>query len=178
MTVCCSFPLQESFTDYPDPRSSAVTVYMAGCEHRCPGCQNPDLQKYDANGLTSFQRCTPADLIERIVDACDRFRTRHIVLLGGDPLAEQNRAATAYLCRRLGAEYLICIYTGYSAATVTELGITGFAYVKAGKYDVTNAQPAEKTDAFIKLASSNQEFYDATLTCRSSRGILKFKKVS
>ena len=177
-TAVCSFPLQESFTDYPDPHANAVLVYMAGCEHQCPECQNPELQKSDASGLTSFRRYDGTALMQEIIRAAERFRTTKIVLLGGDPLATCNRSMTTWLCAALGDRYDICIYTGYNAETVESFGITGFAYVKAGRFDACSARPAQKTDTTMILASSNQDLYDRSMKKLSKHGILTFKKVS
>lgn len=174
----CSFPLQESFTDYPDPHVNAVVVYMAGCDHTCPGCQNQSLQKFDGTGLTSFTECGAPILMTAIIDACERYRTDKIVLLGGDPLASMNRDMTRWLCRELGEHYDICIYTGYDAKTVESFHISGFAYVKAGLFQATNARPSGKTGTCMTFASPNQDLYDKSMKKVSKNGILKFKKVS
>lgn len=178
ITAICSYPLQESFTDYPDPHSNAVVVYMAGCDHRCKDCHNPELQNVQTIDLTSFCTYTALTLARAIIEAAHRFRTNKVVLLGGDPLAPMNRDMTRWLCTQLGAHYDVCIYTGYDASAVEAFSLTGFAYVKAGLYDTSAARRSGKNDRQMIFASSNQNIYGPQLKKLSKHGILTFKKVS
>lgn len=174
--IHCSLPLQESFTAYPDPSISAVVVYMAGCDHACPGCQNPELQSdTDAESVTL---CSAGELAEYIRAAAYQYRTDKVVLMGGDPLSCSNRDATRWLCATLSGEFDICIYTGYTASEVQLFDITGYTYIKTGRYDASHNRQSFKNDRQMVLASPNQEFYNGSLEKVSKQGIITFKKVS
>ena len=173
--VC--FPLEETFSDYPDPCSSAVAVYMSGCYHGCAGCQNPALQDFAIKD-SRFIYVTADELLDDIRQACKKYRTDKVVLMGGDPLAGSNCNVTRELLNLNDGEFDICIYTGYSAATVESMMITGFTYVKVGTFDITRTRASYKNDRRMVLSSDNQNFFDTRLRRISHHGILKFKKVS
>lgn len=146
--------LQETFLDYPDPEGSAVILFMSGCIHCCPGCQNPELQqsvKYDE---------TKESLCNRIVEFSKRSDTNKLVLSGGDPLAPKNIEYTKYILETLGISFDICIYTGYSYSDIKKFGLAGYKYIKCGKFDILHKQNSFKTDEMIQFASPNQELYE------------------
>ena len=176
--VCIAWPLTETFSDYPDPRACAVAVYMTGCDHNCPGCQNPELKSHDGLDMDAFLWRSVSDLEKDIADACEKYRTNCVVLLGGDPLAACNRDVTRELLRRIGKRYTICLYTGYDIAFIQSQNLSGFTYVKTGKFHEHEKQLSGKTDTLMRLASSNQTIYDRHFKRISHNGTLTFRKVS
>ena len=87
--------------DGPGLRTS---VYFAGCNHRCPGCHNP--QTWDADGGTDM---SVDDLVEGVCRA-----GFNVTLSGGDPLQQGDiDALTEFVGRVVDSGYSVWCYTGY-----------------------------------------------------------------
>ena len=87
--------------DGPGLRTS---IYLAGCNHRCPGCHNP--ASWDVKGGE-----------ERSLDelmAVIAYNEAPVTLSGGDPL--QQPEGTRALIQRIKAElgYNVWCFTGYT----------------------------------------------------------------
>ena len=97
-----------------------VVLWLAGCDHACPGCQNP-ITWNPQDGLP-FD-----DHAEReLYHALEKDYIGGLTLSGGDPLHPMNRAAVHALCRRIKQRFpekTIWLYTGY---TWEELNAPGF----------------------------------------------------
>lgn len=158
--------IQTTFLDYPDNESLAVIFYMNGCEHNCLNCQNKDLQKSSKYSKT---------IINEIIDYCNRNNTNKIVLSGGDPLYKTNIDLTNKIIDTYKDKYDICIYTGYDIEYIKKVLHFGFKFIKSGKYVEQFKQLSEKTDEYIQLASSNQNFYNNCYIQISQNGKLFFK---
>ena len=87
--------------DGPGLRTS---IYMAGCNHHCPGCHNPA----SWNPLGGEER-TLDELMQVIA-----YNEAPVTLSGGDPL--QQSAGTRALIQRITRElgYNVWCYTGYT----------------------------------------------------------------
>ena len=160
--------LEETFLDYPSPEGNAVIVYFTGCEHHCPGCHSPLLQKVEKYAENN------QEILDKIVNYCQRADTNKLVFLGGDPLYSSNLDITKFLLEKLSNDYDICIFTGYDIDTVKKLQIKGAKYYKCGKFDINNLRQSKKTDNEYILASPNQNFYDSNYKLISENGILTF----
>ena len=80
-----------------------TSLYCAGCENRCPGCQNP--QSWDEIGGDAI---TVDELYKRIVEA-----DMNITFTGGDPMLHpEGFIALASLIKRNTDKTIWC-YTGY-----------------------------------------------------------------
>lgn len=87
--------------DGPGLRTS---VYLAGCNHRCPGCHNP--QSWDIFNGEDF-------LIEHLIEEIEKFGNKKVTLTGGDPLYQGE--ATYELVKELKDRgYNVWLYTGYT----------------------------------------------------------------
>jgi len=161
--------LEETWLDYPDPKSNAIIVYMTGCEHHCKGCHSPSLQ------VKAEYTETKEEIVKKVEDLCKRADTNKIVLLGGDPLFCTNLEITKYILKELANDYDICIFTGYDIEKIKELNIKGAKYYKCGKYIEELKRESKKTDDEYILASPNQNFYDSNYNQLSVNGVLKFK---
>lgn len=87
-----------------------VVLWMSGCSHHCPDCQNPvtwdpmDGLSFDADALLEIEEQLQKDYIEGIT------------LSGGDPMYIGNRNDTLILCqyiKRVFPKKTIWMYTGY-----------------------------------------------------------------
>ena len=160
-----------TFLDYPSPDDIAVILFMSGCNHKCPGCQNLALQT-----LVSIYVQQDIDkIISHTQELCNRNETNKIVLSGGDPLFIANRDLTKQICEKLGTNNDICIYTGYSIEEIKNMNITGFKYIKSGKFDCNNIQKAEKTDEYIQFVNPTQNLFDSNYNQLSINGRFNFK---
>lgn len=160
-----------SFLDYPSPDDMCVSIYMAGCEGICKNCQNKDLQDVNNGVETELE-----ELINNLPLFCKKYLTNKICLLGGDPLYKHNREFTKELLARTCSKYDYCVYTGYSISNVKEWGITGFKYIKCGRYTPELSRQSLKTNDYFQLASSNQEIYNARYDLLTKDGCMTFKE--
>ncbi len=159
-----------NFLDFPSPDNGAVSVFMTGCIHNCPGCQNPDLQKHTDNNQTN------KEILDNIKLFCKRNETNKVVLSGGDSLFPLNLDLTNFLLENL-KDFEVCLYTGYDINYVKSvLKPNTFTYVKCGKFIKELYQESEKTDDYIKFASTNQKLYDSNFNLLSTNGIFNFNK--
>ncbi|MCH5319027.1 MAG: anaerobic ribonucleoside-triphosphate reductase activating protein [Paramuribaculum sp.] len=91
--------IEGTTVDGPGFRTS---IYLAGCEHHCQGCHNP--QTWDLNGGYEI---SVDDLIKRIIEA-----GMPVTLSGGDPLVQKEGVKD--LCSKLQKKHFnIWLYTGY-----------------------------------------------------------------
>lgn len=78
-------------------------VFVQGCAHRCPGCQNPDTWDFDGG-----------EEIAPIVIAGDYLNRKHrdgITLSGGDPFYQQSECVELL---KLLPGVNVWIYTGFT----------------------------------------------------------------
>ena len=87
--------------DGPGLRTS---IYLAGCNHRCPGCHNPD--SWDFKG---GEERTLDELMQVIA-----YNEAPVTLSGGDPLLQP--VGTRALIHRIKTElgYNVWCFTGYT----------------------------------------------------------------
>lgn len=86
--------------DGPGLRTS---IYFSGCEHKCPGCHNP--QSWD---IEAGREATIEELLSII-----EFNDFNVTFSGGDPLFQAEEVTE--LARQIKAKYNknIWCYTGY-----------------------------------------------------------------
>lgn len=97
-----------------------TVLWVAGCNHRCEGCQNPIT--WDINGGIPFDEDAENELFEKL--APDYISG--LTFSGGDPLHPQNRAEITRLAkksRELFPNKSIWLYTGYTFDEIKELEI-------------------------------------------------------
>ena len=80
-------------------------VFVQGCPHHCPGCQNPQTWDFDAD----VEVTTPSDLRRRIEETV--FDTG-VTFSGGEPFSQPD--ALADLAEMLRPRYDVASYTGYT----------------------------------------------------------------
>lgn len=86
-----------------------TVLWVSGCDHRCPGCQNP--QTWSENSGLLFDDAAKAELFE----ALSRDYMTGITFSGGDPLMPCNRKVIGELIdeiREKLPEKTIWLYTG------------------------------------------------------------------
>lgn len=91
-----------------------TVLWLAGCEHHCPECQNP--VTWDKNGGIPFDDAAEKELF----DSLQPNYISGITFSGGDPLATYNRHGVAKIIAKMKglsgvlASKSIWIYTGYT----------------------------------------------------------------
>lgn len=84
-----------------------TSVYLAGCDHGCPGCHNPQSWDHAAG------RDMSVDEVMSIIEDADF----PVTLSGGDPIYQHE--AVTELCRRLKQSGRnIWLYTGFCIETL------------------------------------------------------------
>ena len=87
-----------------------VVLWVAGCSHHCPKCQNPET--WDYNGGIPFDDSAIQEIFNELEkDWCDG-----LTLSGGDPLHVKNRETIFKLCSTVKERFpnkTIWCYTGY-----------------------------------------------------------------
>jgi anaerobic ribonucleoside-triphosphate reductase activating protein len=79
-----------------------TSIYIAGCNHHCPGCHNP--QSWDANAGTTMS-------IAQIMEVV-REEEFDVTLSGGDPLMQPDKILP--LLKAIKEDkFNIWVYTGY-----------------------------------------------------------------
>ena len=103
------------FYEHDDKNSDdySVTIFFAGCVHRCEGCQNPSTWNYNLGEEFS------EEYQERIFNCYrnDKYgEYGNLVLSGGDVLAPLNRKSALEFINKFKAEFpniKVWVYTGY-----------------------------------------------------------------
>ncbi|HIV24374.1 MAG TPA: anaerobic ribonucleoside-triphosphate reductase activating protein [Candidatus Scatomonas pullistercoris] len=97
-----------------------VVLWVAGCSHHCPGCQNP--VTWDPEDGLPFDRAAE----EEIFGQLEQEYISGLTLSGGDPLYEGNREAVTELVRKVKSRYpkkTIWLYTGYRWEEIRDLEV-------------------------------------------------------
>ena len=87
-----------------------VVLWVAGCNHHCPGCQNP--VTWEEDGGLPFDEAAEEELFE----ALGRDYISGITFSGGDPLFPANRKEVTRLAKKIKEtmpDKNIWLYTGY-----------------------------------------------------------------
>jgi anaerobic ribonucleoside-triphosphate reductase activating protein len=103
-----------------------AVLWVAGCEHHCPECQNPET--WDINGGIPFDETAKKELFHEL----EKSYVDGITLTGGDPLHPDNRIEILALIKEIHhtfPEKTIWIYTGYNYEDICKLEIMDYADV-------------------------------------------------
>ena len=101
--------VQNSIVDGPGIR---MTVFTQGCQHRCPGCHNPQTHPFEGGEPASVEQ-----LIEKV--ETDRL-LGGVTLSGGEPFCQAAPLARfAQYCKERGLE--TAAYSGYTFEELLEL---------------------------------------------------------
>lgn len=142
-----------------------VVLWVSGCSHHCPGCQNPIT--WDRSDGLIFD----GNALNEIDDQLGKKYIYGITLSGGDPLFEGNRRDILVLCkyiRELFPNKNIWLYTGYTYEEVSDLEIMDYIDI------LVDGPYVEKLrDTSLKWrGSSNQRVIDIKETHKIGRVVL------
>lgn len=142
-----------------------VVLWVAGCTHHCPQCQNPIT--WDIEGGIPFDEAAH----EEIMQDLQKDYISGITFSGGDPLHPENRAEVAKLIAEIRANYpqkTIWLYTGFVWDAIKDL-----PFIK--EIDVLVDGPFLMDKRDVKLhwrGSSNQRVIDVKETLRLGQIVL------
>lgn len=105
-------------TDMKNGDGLRVVLWVAGCNHRCKECQNPET--WDECGGIPFDENAKQEIFEEL----KKDYVSGITFSGGDPLFPTNRKVVADLMEEINQKFpnkTIWCYTGYTFEQVREL---------------------------------------------------------
>lgn len=88
-----------------------VVLWVAGCEHRCPGCHNP--MTHDPDDGILFDEAAKQEIFVEL----EKPYVSGITFTGGDPLHPNNRTDIYVLADEIREKFpdkTIWLYTGYT----------------------------------------------------------------
>ena len=104
--------------DFAAAPGVCTTFFVQGCPIHCSGCHNPEC--WDFDGGREF---TPDVLNEFLQAITANGLKRDVCIMGGEPLAVQNRFLTSFICKTVRErfpEVKIYIWTGYTVEQLNE----------------------------------------------------------
>ena len=153
-------------TDMLNGEGLRVVLWLAGCNHRCKDCQNPET--WDEFGGLAFDDCAKQEIFEEL----NKEYIKGITFSGGDPLFPQNRKEVGLLIEEIHKKYPnkdIWLYTGY-----TYEQIKGWEYLKDIDVLVDGPYiPSMKELGLKWVGSSNQRVIDIKKTIQNGNIVLK-----
>ena len=87
-----------------------VSLFVAGCRHRCEGCFNPGMWQFGSG------RPFDADAEDMVMHALESPVVRGLSVLGGEPLEPENQRPVLSLLRRVRRELPrkdVWLWTGF-----------------------------------------------------------------
>ena len=103
-----------------------TVLWVAGCSHHCPFCQNPET--HDPCSGIPFDNAAYKELIEDLSNSY----ISGLTLSGGDPLYEGNRETITALVKDIKEQFpnkTIWCYTGFSYEDIKDLEIMKYVDV-------------------------------------------------
>ena len=137
--------IYETMADGPGLRNS---VYVAGCNHKCPGCHNPE--SWDFNQGSEWD---PIELAKHLLQNhyCD------VTFSGGDPIYQIKPLLECCKYIKENSSKNIWVYTGFTHNALINMEL----YEELSKYvDTFVTEPfiKELRDTSLKfMGSSNQK---------------------
>lgn len=148
-----------------------VVLWVAGCEHHCPECQNPETWDYDSGIEFDY------NALQEIRNELEKDYVYGITLTGGDPLAPKNLESTLTIVNWVKCHFPhknIWIYTGYKyEQLVFDGNFEACMILKNIDVLVDGKYVKELRDINLKWrGSKNQRVLDMKKTLESGREVL------
>lgn len=134
-----------------------TVLWVAGCSHHCPFCQNPET--HDPNSGIPFDN----DAYKELIEDLSKPYISGLTLSGGDPLYEGNRETLTELVKEVKEQFpnkTVWCYTGFLYKDVADLEIMDYIDVLVdGKFI-----QALNDNTLHWVGSSNQRVIDVKKT--------------
>jgi anaerobic ribonucleoside-triphosphate reductase activating protein len=145
-----------------------TVLFVAGCEHHCKGCHNPET--WDPNGGKPFGK---KEVKEILTSLKDKYVTG-LTISGGDPLAPYNIEEVSKLCKEVKLatpDKTIWVYTGYTYEEL--LKTSQLHYLECVDVLVDGPFMIDKKDnKYLYAGSTNQRRINIPETLRENRVVL------
>ena len=142
-----------------------VSIFLQGCDFHCPNCFNSET--WDFNGGNEFTD----DVINHILELCDKSYISGLSILGGEPLHPKNIDGTLKLCKEFKSKFhdkTIWIWTGFLIDKIINKEILNYIDVL-----VDGQFKQEEYDPNIKWrGSKNQRVIDVQKTLKHNKIIV------
>ena len=93
-----------------------IAIWVQGCEKRCPGCCNPDMQEIKKNIVVETK-----DLIELIKNSMTEAEIEGLSFIGGEPMLQaEGLSEIAEWAHSIGLTVLV--FTGYLFEELKNMG--------------------------------------------------------
>lgn len=142
-----------------------VVLWVAGCSHCCPECQNPIT--WDPNGGILFDEAAKTEIFEEL----KKDYISGITFSGGDPLHVRNEGDVTALAREIRMKFpkkTIWLYTGGSWDSVKNREVVRYLDVLVdGEYEC-----AKRDTQLHWRGSSNQRVIAVQESLRQGRVVL------
>ena len=142
-----------------------VVLWVAGCEHHCPNCQNP-ITWNPKDGL-KFSRAEEIEIFNEL----EKNHVAGITFSGGDPLHPKNRHTVRKLAAKIKKAFpnkTIWLYTGYRYEQISWMSVMKYVDVLV---DGRFVEALKDTTLHWK-GSSNQRVIDVQATRKSGKIVL------
>ncbi len=103
-----------------------TTLFCSGCNHACPGCQNPQTWN-DKSGIEFDE-----DAKKELMESLDSKWISGVTFSGGDPLYPGNRQTITQLAKEIKERFpdkSIWMYTGYTYEQISTLPVLDYVDV-------------------------------------------------
>ena len=151
--------------DMLNGRGVRLTLWVAGCNHECPKCQNPET--WDPSAGKLFTALEGDDILREL----SKDYISGLTLTGGDPLFPANRITLTHICKVCKEEHPdknIWCWTGYNYEQVKDLPIMAYIDVL-----VDGSFRADLYDPKLKWrGSSNQRVIDVQASRKLGKIVL------
>ena len=155
-------------TDVANGTGIRVTIFVAGCTHRCAGCFNREYFSFEAGELVT------EELMDQIISLSQKDYIEGLSVLGGEPLQQVFDKTLVTLLKRFKQEVgkSIWLYTGYTYEEAIQrqerLDILSYCDVLVdGKFEI-----AQKDLRLKCRGSRNQRSIDVQRSLNEQRVIL------
>jgi anaerobic ribonucleoside-triphosphate reductase activating protein len=143
-----------------------VVLWVAGCEHKCKKCHNPETWKL--NSGIPFDE----DAKKELFDELEKDYISGITFSGGDPLHTFNRLPVSKLIEEIKEKFptkTIWVYTGYKFEDVKHLPfIKDIDVLCDGEFEIDKYKPD-----IPWVGSTNQRVIDIKKTFENNEIVLR-----
>ena len=104
--------------DISNGEGIGVALFVQGCHFRCHNCFNSET--WDFNSGKEWTD----EIADKFLDLADKPHIKRISILGGEPLAEENRGDICHLLQKIRDRFerskQVWLYTGYTFEEIIE----------------------------------------------------------
>lgn len=126
------------YYDTGNSHGISTTLFVSGCDMRCPKCHNLQAQNYNFGKV--FTKKEEKEILESLKNP----HIEYFVLSGGQPSADKNKEVCLQLCKKIKDEVprvKIVLYTGHKVLDIDHRFYDYCDYIIDGEYNQNNVTP-------------------------------------